>query len=291
LHGTSTERKSAPSTPSLEGRLIAAGFAGGGYLLVAPDYIGLGISMALHPYLHVDSTVNSTVDLLRAAREFCRDEQIEWPKQLNLMGFSQGAHATLAVQRYLEAHPEPGLVVSAAAAVDGSYDLADIGFPLALAGGAPSHPVYLGYLINAYAAIYGRPINSLLKEPYTSRVPTLFDGSHGNDDVVAGLPRNPREMFTTEFLTGLDAGESNWFLDALAQNQVFQWSPSAPLRLYYGDLDLDVSPREAATAAADMRARGGNVESISVGAYNHEQAIFHAFARVRAWFDELNPSR
>ena len=97
-------------------------------------------------------------------------------------------------------------------------------------------------------------------------------------------------MFNAEFLASFDAGETTWFSDALAQNEVYRWVPRTPVRLYYGNLDLDVSPREAVTAASDMRARGGNVEAISVGDYDHNGAIFHAFARVRAWFDELNPN-
>ena len=188
FHGTSTLRDSAPSAPTLESRLVAGGFAGGRYLLVAPDYIGLGISSDTHPYLHVAATVNAAVDMLRAAREFCGDAGIVWPENLNLIGFSQGGHATATVQRELEAHAEPGLIVRAAAAIDGPYDLAGVAFPFALAGGAPSHSLYLAYLIRGYAALYGHPIESVLHEPYASRVQSLLDGTHDNDTIVAQVP-------------------------------------------------------------------------------------------------------
>jgi len=88
LHGTSMLRNEVPSAPTLEGRLIGTGFAGARYLLVAPDYLGLGISTAQHPYLHVAGTVPATVDLLRAAREFCQNERIVWPENLHLVGVS-----------------------------------------------------------------------------------------------------------------------------------------------------------------------------------------------------------
>lgn len=291
LHGTSTLRSNAPSAPTLEGRLVAAGFAGGRYLLVAPDYIGLGVSTDTHPYLHVGATVNAAVDLLRAAREFCRDEGIAWPENLNLIGFSQGGHATAAVQRHLEAHAEPGFVVRAAAAVDGPYDLAGVAFPFALAGGAPSHSLYLAYIVRGYAALYGHPIGSLLREPYASRVQNLLDGTHDNDAIVAGLPVQPRDMFSTEFLAAFDAGAQNWFMDALASNEALRWTPRAPLRLYYGNLDVDVSPRDSVAAADTMRRNGGNAVAISVGDYDHNGAALAAFGDVRSWFDELNPNR
>lgn len=289
FHGTSTRRENAPSAATLESTLVAGGFAGGRYLLVAPDYIGLGVSTETHPYLHVGATVNAAVDMLRAAREFCRDAAIVWPEELNLVGFSQGAHATAAVQRALEASGEPGLIVRAAAAVNGPYDLAGIAFPFALAGGAPSHSVNLAYITRGYAALYGHPLDGLLNERYARRVHELLDGTHDDDAITAGLPRRPRDMFEPAFLDAFDAGQETWFVNALAANEAFRWAPRAPLRLYYGESDIDVAPHDTIATAAAMRQIGGNAVAISVGDYDHIGAVLAAFGRIRAWFDELNP--
>ncbi len=49
-HGTAVQRAESPSAPNLEnGVLAAAVLAGHGYLLVAPDYLGLGTSVGPHP--------------------------------------------------------------------------------------------------------------------------------------------------------------------------------------------------------------------------------------------------
>ena len=53
-HGTVASRKNVPSMGSYES-LFAVAIAGQGYNCVAPDYIGLGISEGLHPYLHSES--------------------------------------------------------------------------------------------------------------------------------------------------------------------------------------------------------------------------------------------
>ena len=51
-HGTIVQRKTAPSASRVgEGVLVAAAVTGNGAILVAPDYIGLGESHALHPYM------------------------------------------------------------------------------------------------------------------------------------------------------------------------------------------------------------------------------------------------
>ena len=88
-HGTVSDRVSAPSTPDPEtGVLAAAAFAGRGYLLVAPDFIGLGASSIRHPYLHATTEANAVTDLLRAARSAVAASGLAWPKALLLTGFS-----------------------------------------------------------------------------------------------------------------------------------------------------------------------------------------------------------
>jgi len=288
-HGTNTNRHATPSQPSLgEGVLGAAILAGGGYLFLAPDYVGLGVSREVHPYLHAESTANAVIDFLRAANRFTEWLHREWPESLYLVGFSQGGHATLATQRALEAMNDPLFRVAAVASVSGAYDLSGISFPTALAGASSAHSLYLAYLLNAYCNVYGRPLESVLAEPYSKMAPQLFDGEHGEDEIIATLPSAPRDMFNAEFLQDYDQGKSTWLLEALANNQVFRWTPRAPVRLYFGEKDTDVSPNEAQAAAAEFTKRGGTVTLESVGAYAHDESIYRAIPKIRKWFDELS---
>ena len=290
-HGTASERVSAPSTPDPQnGVLAAAAFAGRGYLLVAPDYVGLGTSDATHPYLHAATEASAVIDLLHAARGVVTAAGLAWPHALLLVGFSQGGHATLATQRALEATPTEGFLVRAAAPIAGPFDLAGFSFPDALKGRAESASLYLAYLTNAYAIIYAESLSSALREPYAQKVPWLFDGMHDGASIIAALPRNPREMFRDDFLQSFANGQHNWLRDRLVENGLSDWTPRAPIRLYYGDLDLDVSPKEAALEAERLRARGGNARAVSVGAYNHDQSVLEAVPYIVKWFDELTAS-
>ena len=38
-----------------------------------PDYLGMGESPGLHPYVHGESEATATLDMIRAAREFISD--------------------------------------------------------------------------------------------------------------------------------------------------------------------------------------------------------------------------
>ena len=63
MHGTNVDRKDSPSTPSLQdGVLLSGTFGGGGYLYLAPDLVGLGISKGPQAYLYNPSTIAVTLD-------------------------------------------------------------------------------------------------------------------------------------------------------------------------------------------------------------------------------------
>ncbi len=287
-HGTASEREAAPSTPDPNNGVVAAAvFAGHGYLLVAPDYIGLGTSTEPQPYYHAASTASSVVDLLRASRAVAAAAGFAWPDALFLAGFSQGGHATLAAQRALEAEPDPCLPLRATASLAGPIDLAGVEFPAALEGRSRFASLYLAWIADSYARIYAMPLDSVIREPIASRLATLFDGEHDGDAIVAALPAQPREMFTAAFLADVDAGRPTWFVARLAENGLLDWTPRAPIRLYYGDDDVDVAPADARAAAAAFTSRGSDVKALSVGALDHEGSVLAAVPLLRTWFDEV----
>src|SRR5262249_28083940 len=157
------------------------------------------------------------------------------------------------------------------APIAGPFDLAAISFPNALDGASTAASTYLAYLLSAYAKVYGEPLGSALREPFATNVPALFDGSHGDDEVVAALPRMPRDMFRAEFLADYADGAPNWLRDRLIENSVADWTPRAPIHLYYGSRDLDVSPREAAVEAERLKQKGGDVVAIDLGPFDHNE--------------------
>jgi hypothetical protein len=287
-HGTNAQRRTAPSQRgSQEGVLLAAATAGTGNVLVAPDYIGLGESRAMHPYMHTKTTASTCIDFLHAARALVEHLRGKWPASLYLMGFSQGGHATFAVQRDLERLHDPRFEVKASAPIAGPFHVREVSFPQALTGETRSHAFYLAYIANSYAHIYDQPLKSILTSPYLEKVPVLFDGEHTSEEISAAIPDDPRDLFNPEFLDAYDHGKPHWFLDALAENDVDDWTPVAPVRMYYGDDDVDVLPEEARRAEAAMKQRGADVTAISVGPYDHDASALRAIPQAIRWFTDL----
>ncbi len=287
-HGTTVNRHLTPSAPTLlESGLGTAIFAGGGYILCAADYVGLGTNREVHPYLHAQGTANSVIDLLKAANAFAKHLEVKWPTSLYLVGFSQGGYSTLAAHRALESLNDPRFHVVACAPIAGVFNLADITFPVFLESTNVYHSMYLAYLANAYSSAYGHPLNSVLTDSYAASVPALFDGEHDEWVVAQNLPNQPRTIFRKEFLDAYDNKQPTWFTTALAENEVFRWTPKAPVQLYYSERDSVVSPRDPKVAASEFEQRGCNVTLIESGAPDHGGTILLAIPKVRQWFDSM----
>lgn len=280
LHGTTTTRSAVPSNVSTDGMAAAFVFAGTGRAVIAPDYLGLGASPLTHTYLVADDTARAATDLLAAARAI---PGVPATPPF-MIGFSQGGHAALATQAVMEAAGQP---VRGAAAVAGPHNLRTISFVEAMAGGAASHSLYLAYMVRGYAARYGQPMASALTEQAAARASDLFDRPHKPEEIIAGLPKSPREMFRPDFLAAFDAGGPHWMLDAIAANETAHFTPRAPVRLYYGRADRDVVPREALTTAAAMSRRGADVRAIDVGPLEHDPSLLLAAPAALAWLGDL----
>ncbi|WP_295526206.1 hypothetical protein [Novosphingobium sp. Chol11] len=286
LHGTSPDRINSPSAPGpQEGLLPSAVFAGGGYTLLAPDYFGLGQSHAAPAYIYAPATAAAARDMVIAARHVADAMKLRFSPDLYIVGFSQGGHATAVVQRALEDAPIPGIEIKAAAAVAGAFDLAGVSVPYAF---AQKHSLYLSFLAVSYAAQYHQPLGTLLTDHYAKVLPVVFDGNHTIEAIEAALPPDPRALFRPEALAAITESKPNWFSAGLAANEAWNWTPKAPLKLYYGDRDADVSPQDSKGFYASAAKRGANIHLMPLGPYDHVGSALQAVPRARIWFDELS---
>lgn len=171
------------------------------------------------------------------------------------------------------------------------FDLSGLSFPRALAGEAVSSSLYLGYLVSSYARVYGETLGEILLPEYAHAMETLFDGVREASEIMAALPRNPREMFQPEFLAGFAAGRPSWLRRRLRENDLVDFTPRAPVRAYYGRRDVDVSPEEARAQARRWVERGADARAVDVGDFDHDGSVLEAAPRVRDWFDALAAAR
>lgn len=288
MHGTNDDRATSVSAPSLnEGILLSGAFAGAGYLYVAPDLPGLGVSVRAQTYLHNPSTIAATLDFLRAAETFAADAGRAWPNDVYVAGFSQGGQGTAVVSRELERLDRPDWRLRASAAVAGAYDLRSISFPSALKGRSTGHALYLTLLARSYADAYDHPVRGLLTNE-AADISDAYALGKGVAAASARLPSDPRKLFRPEFLASYDAGQPHWFLDAMQDNSITSWAPRSPYRAYYGEADVDVPPADSITFVKRAQALGGKATAVPVGAVDHFGSLGLAVPKIRQWFDEIS---
>ncbi|HTE18503.1 MAG TPA: lipase family protein, partial [Armatimonadota bacterium] len=119
-HGTALFRTDVPSNPfTLEAQAAVGIFAAAGYLVVAPDYHGLGKSPGGQTFEQAEPLAVAGLDMLRAGTRLAKKARVRLNGQLFLCGYSQGGYATMALHRLLEREPQPGLRVTASAPMAG----------------------------------------------------------------------------------------------------------------------------------------------------------------------------
>lgn len=100
-HGTTGFSAGCGPTSHIESQLLAALLASYGYVVVAPDYLGLEYGNAtygeLHPYLVGQATAIASIDALRAAARLSPGDLADLcvPPRFLTFGGSQGGHAAL----------------------------------------------------------------------------------------------------------------------------------------------------------------------------------------------------
>ena len=271
LHGTTATKAYAASvSDDSTDRVITALFAGAGLVGVAPDYLGLGLGPGLHPYIDTKTETTASADLLLAARSFAARHGVALKRDVLVTGFSQGGRAGVALGRALTRGEVGPFRLGALHAVAGPYDLLGTELPATFSGEvAPTTAAfYLAYFATAWnrtVGLYDDP-REAFREPYASTIEGLFDGSHGEDEIVAGLPDSPEKLFTAEFAAKLEHPTGRYLRALRAADRICSdWTPRVPVHLYSGTKDTDVVAANADACAASLP----RVRVHSMGAVDH----------------------
>ena len=287
-HGTITSENDAPSNFKSSSEIYSYGsvFASQGYIIAAPDYIGYGASKDLpHTYEHRNGIATASLDMLRAAREFLSNQNINWDKRLFIAGYSEGGFATMALQKKIEEETgsEFNLVASSCGA--GAYDKP--AFMKQIVNEKTTGVDYINrlyiWVLLTYDRIYGlnRPMSYYFKEPYASQI--AQQGKEASINVSLNL------TFTDSFKQALNDGTDKDFLAAVQDNDIHDWKPRTPTKLYHGNADEIVSYLNSQNAFDAMRKRGAtNVDLVTIKGGTHGSSILEYIQGTYQFFGTIN---
>ena len=265
-HSTIFKDGSVPSNdPLFDMTPIMA--ASAGFVSVAPDYIGYGASKALtHPYLQAVPTANSVIDLIRAAKTYLQQREIELNDQLFLAGYSEGGYASLAAHQRIEAEFADEFTVTASIAGGGPYDIRATADQIILNESSLDSPAYFGYVVHAYDRLYDLDNLTLraIASPHHLTIDNYYDGNSTGTMINTLLPRNTNELFNPYFQSEYAGIAGELMLKyRLEQNNVYDWTPVAPVQLFHGENDNYVDYANATTALTAMQSNGAEMVSLS----------------------------
>jgi len=228
-----------------------------GFVVVIPDYPGFGSSTQIpHPYMIAEPTVASIVDMLRALTESSESEfpGITIKNEYYLLGYSQGGWATLNLHKAMELEYTGEFNLNGSVCGAGPYNMFDLFLRMVNASTYPM-PSYLGYIINAYSVYhqFTNQVSDILKEPYASRLSTLYTGTLTTGQINSQLTPIIPDLMTEEFLSGFVSSASySTVREALINNSISAWNTSVPLLLVHGDGDTQVSVTATETIYDEM---------------------------------------
>ncbi|RMI27732.1 alpha/beta hydrolase family protein [Nocardia stercoris] len=293
-HGTQPTRAAAASVAEDSGdRAATLAYAAAGFAGVAPDYLGLGLGPNPHPYLDLPSETTASVDMLRAARAQATNLGLRLRNAVDIVGFSQGGPAAMALAHALQDNADNDFQPAAIAAISGPFDLRNAELPALLDGtldpGAGSF--YAAYLLvswNRLHGLYNSP-SEVFRAPYDATVEQLFDGTHTFDDIVAGLAPDIDHLLTPH---GIDMLRNpTGALDAAmtsSDSACGSWTPHLPVQLYTGSEDHDVSVDNSTDCQAALRSHGIDAPVIDVGPVDHNGSGIRGTAQALQWFTDLD---
>ncbi|WP_139131660.1 lipase [Streptomyces sp. WMMB 714] len=271
-HGSELLRTDAPSTdPHGFDATAALGYAASGFATLAPDYLGMGKGPGTHPYLHVRSGADVTLDMLRAADGFLPHKGRVLRSEVLATGFSQGAGVALGLGRNLREGDGTRFELGALAAVSGAYDLRRIQIPAMLDGDVAAKPATVSSAY-AYASfdrlhdVYGDP-GEVFRAPYAAKIDDLTDGTHSYEELAEATPDTLQELLTPHG-EGLLREPDGPMSRALAEtdNACTGWRPQAPTRLYFAAGDEQAANANTPFCARALERQGADVPVHDVAA-------------------------
>ncbi len=258
------------------------------FVVTMPDFIGYGKSSnQQHPYQIKESLGNSIVDMIIATKELLNIKNIPYDNKLFLMGYSEGGYATMATAQTLQ-NEYPNIEVTAAAPMAGSYDLKTTGDFIFTQNSytSPHLPIFLIYAYDNYYNL--NILNSVVNPPYADAIREYFNEKANGNIIPLDLPKERDLLFQQNFLLSYFSNQSTPLKEKLILNNLYDWTPQMPLRLYHCKGDEVVPVVNSQIAYNNFIQNGSSqVELILKEGGTHGSCSIPFYIDAISWFEKI----
>ena len=260
-HGTTIEDNNVPSVTGLnlsnqEVSIISIAMASSGFIIMLPDYQGLGSSRGYHPYIIADTYTPAITNMVRAVKQLSTNLNINnsfmYNNQLYLFGYSEGGYATMATQRDIEQSMSDEFNLTATFPMAGPYDLSGTMVDFYLSINFYPQPYYVANVLFNHLHYYDtlQNLNQYFLPFWADTLSGLFDGSHSGSFINSMMPDSPLEILLPAVIDDFSSNSDNLFRQTLEENTLLDWTPVTPTYLIHAIAD-DIVPIANAQVAYD----------------------------------------
>jgi dienelactone hydrolase len=300
-HGTVFGKHDVPSyafsdpinPAAYETRLMVAGFAGQGYIVIAADYFGMGDSIEPEGYTVKASEQQACIDLYEAAIQFLSHKKKISQTDLFLAGWSQGGLVTTAFLEKLESRSIPVKAASTASAPSDIFAALNgwVYHPRTI--DAPWLNTLVGLTAFSYENYFYKPglAKDVIKEAYYDNLRKIYERDYSSKielkAIVKSLPTDLKELLNDKY------SDPSYFVDSeygkiLSDMQTYRRVFKTNVKMYYGTLDEVISIPIGKLASTYQKSMGSQLlvtESVKSG--DHHGTFLTSVARQKEWFDTL----
>lgn len=217
-------------------------------VIICPDYLGYGVTVAQeHPYLDVHLTVRNTLDMLQAAKEYCkRNNIVAKTDSIVIVGFSQGAAVALGALQEIE---RTGMCpVKKCFASSGPYDVATL-YDLSVARNYIGMAFVVPAFVIGTSTAYGIPIHpdTLFTPWMQKRYRYAISKEHGTIATALRLWKGPLDKYMSAAGMDKTRGEQKLLYEGYLRSSLVHiyagdtimntWCPRTPIYLMHSTSD------------------------------------------------------
>jgi len=247
-----------------------------GYIVVAPDYIGLG-SPGPHPFLVGEDTAHAVLDAVRASRDAPRANS---NGRFAIWGESQGGHAALWSGQKARSYA-PELQLTGVAAAAPATDLV-----ANIAGG--SNPAVRALMTSyagvAWSEIYGVPLKSVTGPVGQDLMRRLARQCVTLDGFKLGTKIGLARM--TYVLRNVDMSTLPRWDALMRRNSVPTTRLGVPLLVAQGSADVIIGPQTTRAFVDSMCRAGQRIRFIQVAGGDHVTIAKRTADQTVAWLGD-----
>lgn len=246
-HGTTDSRHNVPSNfkgALTAGFVVELSYVLNGYILMAPDYVGMGTGEGTHPYVDYATEAGATIDFITAANKVLAELNIKRYDEYFLAGYSQGAHAAMSTLKRLSISNPGNIKFKYAYMGDGPYDFSG----LTLNKGVLEKDIYpfTSFLANVLHTCnntgyktYNNDISEVISAEYLDKY--SYHVVQDNGGLLWG-PVIWRKLFTTSFVNDVTNNPNNKLRQCMKPKDVYDWYNKTPMTLGHSTVDLAIPP-------------------------------------------------